>query len=199
MRMSIVARARFVEDLVLQQRPPQYVILGAGLDTFAQRHRDLPVRVFEIDRAGPQQWKRQRLIDLALPQPMFVAVDFEKDSWWDRLIASGFDPKQRAVVSSLGVSMYLTREANAELLQRAAKLAKGSTFVMTFLLPIELLDPPERPMMEMSINGARRSGTPFVSFFSPEQIVSLAREAGFKDARVQVLTSTSEQMLVATT
>ena len=71
MRDSIVARARFVEDLVLQQRPPQYVILGAGLDTFAQRHPDLKIKVFEIDRAGPQEWKRQRLLALKLPQPAF--------------------------------------------------------------------------------------------------------------------------------
>src|SRR5581483_6046681 len=81
MRMSIVTRARFVEDLVLQQHPPQYVILGAGIDTFAQRHRDHGINVFEVDRAEPQAWKRQRLIELRLPLPVFVAVDFEKESW----------------------------------------------------------------------------------------------------------------------
>ncbi|HLJ74698.1 MAG TPA: class I SAM-dependent methyltransferase [Thermoanaerobaculia bacterium] len=199
MRMSIVARARFVEDLVAQQHPPQYVILGAGLDTFAQRHADLRIRVFEVDRIGPQEWKRQRLLDLGMALPTLVAVDFEKESWWDRLLDAGFDPKQPAVASCLGVSMYLTREANAELLQRAAMLAHGSTLVMTFLLPLELIDPSERPMMEMSTNGAHRSGTPFVSFFAPNDIVALARKAGFKDARVEALTSTSEQMLVATT
>jgi methyltransferase (TIGR00027 family) len=198
MRMSIVTRARFVEDLVLQQRPPQYVILGAGIDTFAQRHPDLPIKVFEVDRAEPQEWKRQRLVELRLPLPIFVPVDFEKESWWDRLIASGFDPKQRAVVASTGVSMYLTKEANEETLRRIATLASGSTFVMSFLLPIDLIDPSERPMMEMSINGARRSGTPFVSFFSPEQMIALARKDGFKKARVEKLSSTSEQLLVAT-
>jgi hypothetical protein len=69
---------------------------------------------------------------------------------------------------------------------------------MSFLLPIDLIDPSERPMMEMSINGARRSGTPFVSFFSPEQMIALARKDGFKKARVEKLSSTSEQLLVAT-
>lgn len=197
MRDSIVARARFVEDLVLQQRPTQYVILGAGLDTFAQRHPDLKIKVFEIDRAGPQEWKRQRLLALKLPQPAFVPVDFEKESWWDRLVESGFNPIQPALVSCLGVSMYLTGKANAEMLQRAAKLAHGSTFVMTFLLPLEDIAESERPMMEMSISGARRSGTPFVSFFSPKEIAAIARAAGFKTARVEKLTSTSEQLLVA--
>ena len=64
MRGSIVARARFVEELVARRRVAQYVILGAGLDTFAQRHHHLGIRVFEVDRAGPQEWKRQRLIEL---------------------------------------------------------------------------------------------------------------------------------------
>src|SRR5205823_14348019 len=84
-RASIVARARFVEDLVAEQAArgvAQYVILGAGLDTFAQRRPDLASRllVFEIDQPGPQAWKRQRLIDLGLGIPSFlrlVPVDFE--------------------------------------------------------------------------------------------------------------------------
>ncbi|HJT16285.1 MAG TPA: class I SAM-dependent methyltransferase [Thermoanaerobaculia bacterium] len=199
MRISIVTRARFVEDLVLHERPPQYVILGAGLDTFVQRHRDLPIKVFEVDRSEPQEWKRQRLTALGLPLPVFVGVDFEKESWWERLIDAGFDSKQRALVASTGVSMYLTKEANAETLGHIATLPAGSTFVMSFLLPIDLIDASERPMMEMSINGARRSGTPFVSFFSPEEMVAMAREAGFKEASVKKISSTSEQLLVART
>lgn len=199
MRSSIVARARFVEDLVAAQRPEQYVILGAGLDTFAQRRRDLRIRVFEVDRAAPQQWKRQRLHALGLPLPIFVAVDFEKESWWDRLLDAGFDRNQRTLISCLGVSMYLTRHANTEMLRSVAKLASGSKFVMSFLLPIELLPEEERKIMEMSVSGARRSGTPFISFFAPDEIAALAREAGFRDARVELLTSASEQLLVATT
>ena len=99
-RASIVARARFIEDLVAEQAARgvgQYVILGAGLDTFAQRRPELASRllVFEIDRPGPQAWKRQRLVDLGLGIPSFlrlVPVDFEAgDAWWERLAASGFD------------------------------------------------------------------------------------------------------------
>src|SRR5690242_19506806 len=121
-RASIVARARFIEDLVLQQVDrgiTQYVILGAGLDTFAQRRPELGPRlkIFEVDRPGPQAWKQQRLIDLGFGVPewlRFVPVDFEAgDAWWEQLTSSGFDPGQAAVVASTGVSMYLTRDAIA--------------------------------------------------------------------------------------
>jgi len=155
-RSSILARARFIEDLVAEQAAnglKQYVILGAGLDTFAQRRSDLTARlvIFEIDQPGHQAWKRQRLMDLGFGIPSFlrlVPVNFESDAWWERLSEAGFDPTQRAVVASSGVSMYLTRDAIAATLRRIASLARGSTLVMSFLLPIELTDPEVRPGME---------------------------------------------------
>ncbi|HET9129490.1 MAG TPA: class I SAM-dependent methyltransferase, partial [Terriglobia bacterium] len=111
-RASIVARARFIEDLVTEQAAhgvAQYVILGAGLDTFAQRLPEIAsrMRVFEIDRSGPQAWKRQRLVDLGYGIPSYlrlVPVDFEAgDSWWDRLASSGFDSEKPAIIASTGV------------------------------------------------------------------------------------------------
>lgn len=191
-RASILARARFVEDLVdgqVDKGVGQYVILGAGLDTFAQRRVELASRlcIFEIDQPGPQQWKRQRLIDLGLGIPShlrFVPVDFEAgDAWWERLAASGFDPFKRAIVASTGVSMYLSREAIMATLQHVASLAAGSTFVMSFMLPIEMLDDDIRPGVERAAEGARLSGTPFISFFTPAEMLALAREAGFKEVR----------------
>src|SRR4051812_23181237 len=145
-RASILARARFIEDLVAEQvadRVGQYVILGAGLDTFAHRRPDLTARlvVFEIDQPGHQAWKRQRLIDLGFGIPSFlklVPVDFESDLSWERLAEAGFSPSQPAIVASSGVSMYLTQDAIAATLRRIASLARGSTLVMSFLLPIEL-------------------------------------------------------------
>ncbi len=191
-RASIVAHARFIEDLVVEQAGrgvSQYVILGAGLDTFAQRQPEIAsrLRIFEVDRPGPQAWKRRRLIELGFGIPLwlrFVPVDFEAgQSWWERLAAAGFDSDRPAVVVSTGVSMYLTREANAATLRQIAALAPGSTLAMTFLLPIELADPEVRPGLEMSAKGARASGTPFISFFAPAEMLALARDAGFKDAR----------------
>jgi methyltransferase (TIGR00027 family) len=191
-RAAIVGRARFIEDLVVEQASRgvgQYVILGAGLDTFAQRRPEVAARllVFEVDQPGSQAWKRQRLIELGFGIPAWlrlVPVDFEAGaSWWDLLAEAGFSPAAPAVVASTGVSMYLTREANAATLGRLAALAPGSTVAMTFLLPAELLDEQDRPGLAMAANGARASGTPFISYYSPDEIVALAREAGFADAR----------------
>jgi methyltransferase (TIGR00027 family) len=191
-RASIVARARFIEDLVVEQAGHgvgQYVILGAGLDTFAQRRPDVAskLRVFEVDRPGPQAWKRQRLIELDFGVPEWlrlVPVDFEAgDDWWHRLAASGFDAGKPAVVVSTGVSMYLTKEAIAATLRQMATLAAGSTFAMTFILPLELADPEVRPGLEAAARGARASGTPFISFFTPAEMLALAREAGFGESQ----------------
>ena len=191
-RASILARARFVEAFVAEQAARgvgQYVILGAGLDTFAQRRPELASRlvVFEIDQPGPQEWKRQRLVDVGFGVPSFlrfVPVDFEAgDPWRERLAASGFDLERAAVVASMGVSMYLTRDAITATLHQAAALAPGSTLVMSFMLPIELLDPEARPGVERAIEGARASGTPFISFLTPTEMLALARDAGFREAQ----------------
>ncbi len=224
-RASIIARARFIEDLVMERAARgvgQYVILGAGLDTFVQRRPELASRlvVFEVDRPGPQAWKRRRLVDLGFGIPSclrLVPVDFEGgEAWWERLAASGFDSARPAVVVSTGVSMYLTQEANLATLRRVAALAPGSTFVLSFLLPIELADPEVRPGMERAAAGARASGTPFISFFTPEEMLALAREAGFRGVQhVSAATlaeryfanrtdglrppNNSEELLVATT
>lgn len=191
-RASIVGRARFIEDLVGEQASHgvgQYVILGAGLDTFAQRKSESAskLKVFEVDQPGPQTWKRQRLLDAGFGAPewlRFVPVDFEAgDSWWERLSSAGFDASAPAIVASAGVSMYLTKEAVAAMLRQVALLSAGSTFVMTFLMPLELADPEVRPGLEMAARGARNSGTPFISFFTPEELIAFAREAGFRDAQ----------------
>jgi methyltransferase (TIGR00027 family) len=192
-RAAMVARARFLEDLVAEQADrglDQYVLLGAGLDTFAQRRKGAAsrVHVFEVDRPGTQNWKRRRLAELGYGVPdrlHLVPVDFETDgdSWPDRLTAAGFDPGRPAVVASAGVSMYLTKEATAATLRRIAGFAPGSTLAMTFLLPEGLVSEPDRPGLRASREGARASGTPFLSFYTPDEMIALARAAGFKNAQ----------------
>jgi len=191
-RASILARARFIEDLVAEQVESglgQYVILGAGLDTFAQRRPEVAskLKVFEIDRPGPQAWKRKRLMELGLGIPdwlRFVPVDFEADDvWGKRLAASGFDVRRPALIASAGVSVYLSQDAIEFTLRQIAALAPGSTLVMTFVLPIELADPAVRPGVELAAKGAKASGTPFISFFTPTQILDLARRAGFRQVQ----------------
>ena len=193
-RAGMVARARFVEDLVAVAEAEgviQYVMLGAGLDTFAQRRPDLAsrLRVFEIDQPGPQAWKRERLAALSYTEPdwlRFVPVDFESGaSWWDELAVAGFDAQQPAVIASTGVSMYLTKHATAALLRQVALLPAGSMLAMTFLLPTDLVDEADRPGYQAAMDGARRSGTPFISLYAPDEMLTLARDAGFSPRRAR--------------
>ncbi|EST33351.1 class I SAM-dependent methyltransferase [Streptomyces roseochromogenus] len=192
-RAAVVARARFIEDLVTEQAGrgvDQYVLLGAGLDTFAQRapRAASRLRVFEVDQPGPQEWKRRRLTALGYGVPDWlhlVPVDFEASggTWREQLTAAGFDPGRPAVVASSGVTMYLTEEATAATLRQIAQLAPGSTLAMTFLLPEDLVAEADRPGLRTSTAGARSAGTPFRSFYTPAEMLSLAREAGFAQAR----------------
>jgi methyltransferase (TIGR00027 family) len=223
-RISIVTRARFVEDLVATatgQGVAQYVILGAGLDTFALRRKDLAskITVFEIDEPATQAWKKQRIIDLFADIPgnlRFAPVNFETDSnWLQALSTAGFNISKLAIVASTGVSMYLTHDAILGTLQQVATLAPGSTLAMSFLLPMELLNTEERRLYEMAVKGAAAAGTPFISFFTPDQMLELSANAGLKNAQIisgddlegryftgrkdGLAPSNAEQILVATT
>ncbi|MFE2419541.1 class I SAM-dependent methyltransferase [Streptomyces hokutonensis] len=189
-RASIVARARFVEDVVGEQAAKgvdQYVVLGAGLDTFAQRRPELgaKIRVFEVERPGTQAWKRRRLAELGYDEPdwlRFVPVDFEGD-WWGQLAAAGLDTGRPAVVAANGVIMYLTLDAITAMFRLVAGLAPGSTLVTTFLRPVDDVEPEQRAQLEVAVRGARAAGTPFLSFFTPEQVLALGRECGFREVR----------------
>jgi len=221
LRASIVARSRFIEDLVLKQNKQgitQYVILGAGLDTFAQRRPGIAsaLQIYEIDQTGTLIWKEQRLRELGFGIPEwlhFVPVNFETSSWWERLLKAGFDISKPAVVACTGVSLYLSKEVIVATLNQIATLARGSKLAMTFCLPIELLDDEDSTLMEMSIKGASEAGTPFVSFFYPDEILELAHVADFKEAKTistkdmdyftnradNLLPATGEVFLLATT
>ena len=223
LRASIVARARFIEDLIIEQSKhgiSQYVILGAGLDTFAQRRPDIAskLQIYEIDQPDTLTWKQQRLIELGFGDPEylhFVPVNFETSSWWEQLLKAGFNANKPAVVACTGVSLYLTKDAITSILNQIATLASGSKLAMTFYLPTELLDEEDKPMQEIAEKGARAAATPFVSFFAPNEILALAREAGFKEAKTistkdmeqyyftnrtdNLLPATGEVFLLATT
>ncbi|HVY73529.1 MAG TPA: class I SAM-dependent methyltransferase, partial [Puia sp.] len=118
---------------------------------------------------------------------------FETSSWWEELLKAGFDIRKPAVVACTGVTLYLTREAIAATLHQIATLAPGSTLAMTFYLPMNLLDEEDKPTQELAEKGARAAGTPFVSFFTPDEILALAREAGFKEAKT-ISTKDMEQL-----
>ena len=204
LRASIVARARFIEDLILEESKQgitQYVLLGAGLDSFAQRNPDIAsqLQIFEIDQQDTLAWKQQRLMKLGFGIPdylHFVPVDFNTTSWCEQLLKAGFDPNKTAFISCTGVSLYLTKDAITATLHQIATLAPGSKLAMTFYLPMQLLDEEDKPMQEIAEKGARAAGTPFVSFFTPGEILALAKEAGFTDAKT-ISTKDMEQMYFA--
>lgn len=192
LRASIVARSRFVEDVITEQSKQgmsQYVILGAGLDTFAVRRPDIAstLQVYEIDQPDTLTWKQKRLpeIGFALPAYLhFVPVDFETSTWWTQLTKAGFDSTQPAVIVSTGVTLYLTKEAIMATLHEIAKWAPGSTLAIAFYLPMALLEEEDKSMQEIAEKGAKAAGTPFVSFFTPNEVLTMADSAGLKHARI---------------
>lgn len=189
LRASVVARARFIEDIAkeqIAQGANQYVLLGAGLDSFAQRNTNLHTAIYEIDQPDTLSWKEEKLIEKGYKIPdnlHFVPVNFETSSWMDELINKGFDITQRAIVSCTGVTLYLTREAIVETLKTLATLASGSTVAISFYLPADQLEGDDKKLMEMSVKGAAASGTPFVSFFSVDEITRIAEDCGLKQIR----------------
>jgi methyltransferase (TIGR00027 family) len=189
LRASIVARARFIDDVAkeeIEKGVKQYVLLGAGLDTFVQRNTaiSLQVDIYEIDQPEMLAWKEEKLIENGYKihdNLHFDPVDFENSSWWDELLEKGFDANLPTFLSCTGVTLYLTKDAINDTLKKIASLASGSTIAIAFYLPLEQLDEKDKPLLEMAIKGAAASGTPFVSFFSVEEIVKLADEIGLKD------------------
>jgi len=189
LRASIVARSRFIEDIAKEQIElgvKQYVLLGAGLDSFAQRNTKFSsqVEIYEIDQSDTLAWKEEKLIENGYnisDKLHFVPVDFETSSWWTELLNKGFNAKQITYVSCTGVTLYLTKDAITDTLSKMTLLATGSTIAIAFYLPVEQLEGEDKALMEMSIKGAAASGTPFVSFFTFDEITKLAIEIGLRE------------------
>jgi methyltransferase (TIGR00027 family) len=167
----------------------QYVILGAGLDSFAYRTelaagervgRAL-ARVFEVDHPVTQQWKRGQLATAGIPEPdrvSFVAMDFERDSLAGRLRWAGFDPSRPAMVSWLGVTMYLTSAAIGQTLAEIAGFAPGTQLVADYMLPAALRDETGQAYAELVAPAAAERGEPWRSFFAPDDMSALLEEHG---------------------
>jgi len=185
----VSVRSRLVEDLVqraLSQGVQRYVILGAGLDSFAYRRADLldRLRVFEVDHHASQRWKRQRLEELSIPIPkdlVFAPVDFGSQSLIDGLMASGFEADAPAVFSWIGVTMYLTTDAIRKTLRAVASCAHNSQVVLTYNQPTSTLDALSRTVTDTLADAIGQAGEPFISLFTPEAAQALLREEGFRD------------------
>lgn len=192
LRASLIVRSRVAEDELaraLSEGVRQYVVLGAGLDTFAYRNRSAEqgLRVFEIDHPATQAWKRDLLAEAGISVPdglTFAPVDFEQGgSLAEGLGAAGFDRKAPACFSWLGVTMYLTEETVFDTLSWIAGSAPGSSVVFDFRVPLEQLNPVERSITELIMQRVAEAGEPWISAFDPAQLQSRLLEIGFVRAQ----------------
>ncbi|HEY2432849.1 MAG TPA: class I SAM-dependent methyltransferase [Vicinamibacterales bacterium] len=188
LRAFMVARARFAEDHLDAARDRgvrQYVILGAGLDTFAYRQGRVepPLTIWEIDRPETQVWKQARLAAGGIPVPAnlrFVAVDFENDVLPEALARAGFDPAAGAVFAWLGVTMYLTPEAIDRTL-RAVAAAVGACGGIAFDYAMDraLMSPAGRAAFDALAARVERVGEPWRTTFDPTALASRLGTLGF--------------------
>ncbi len=184
----IIARARFTEDHLLscvERGLSQYVILGAGLDTFAQRRADLQDRltVFEIDHPETQEFKRARLAAAGLacpPNLHFLPADFERESVFDVLLRSPFRSDRAAFFSWAGVTYYLSSEAVFGVLQSIRRVAAPGSCVVFDFIDLETFDPLKasariRAIMER----VRQLGEPMITGFDPDRLSAMLAALGF--------------------
>jgi methyltransferase (TIGR00027 family) len=179
---QIVARSRYVEDR-LGDSFTQYVLLGAGLDSFAWRRPDLlrSLRVFEVDHPATQGWKQERVTALALPtsdRHVFVPVDFETETLRDGLSAAGFDWARPTLYSWLGVTGYLAPDAVEATLRVVSSGAAGSEIVMSYLGTPPFLDEFGAEFLAVLSGLAAQSGEPVDTFFAPSEAEALVERCG---------------------
>lgn len=193
-RWNMAARARLAEDTLAARRAGfgvgQYVLLGAGLDSFAMRNPHEDVTVFEVDTPESQTWKLDRLAQLGLTTPdgvRHVACDFEEQDFVDRLADVGFDVGAPAVAAWLGVSYYLTEEAIRATLERVSSWPAGSAIVFDYGLAEHRWDEFagfDADGMRAVVQGVAAAGEPFLSLFDDDDLVELCRSCGFDDVEL---------------
>jgi len=188
LRASVVLRSRIVEDTLARGYESgirQYVVLGAGLDTFAYRNPLAGLRVFEVDHPSTQNWKQRSLAAAGIPLPdtlTFVATDFERGTLLTELAAAGFDATRPAVFSWLGVTMYLTEAAVMETLALIAKLPRESSVTFDYRLRRDLMNPFEQAVAPIVEQHVAALGEPWVSAFDPAALCDSIRALGFRRA-----------------
>jgi methyltransferase (TIGR00027 family) len=193
-RALTLFRLRFAEDELAKltlEGVGQYVVLGAGLDTFAYRQPPFAeaLHIIEVDHPATQAWKRASLAaaGIALPSNLsWAPVDFERETLSDRLVSAGFDSRRPACFSWLGVTQYLTLPAIDDTLRFVAALPSPSALVLTFIVPESVVPTEEHTALHQLLQMAAGAGEPFLTFFHPDDLRARLHEAGF--ARVVHLT-----------
>jgi methyltransferase (TIGR00027 family) len=189
LRAFLVARSRVAEEALaraVRRGVRQYVVLGAGLDTFAYRN-PYPadgLTVFEVDHPATQAWKRGQLetAGIALPPSLrFVAVDFETQQLGEPLAGAGLRAEEPAFFSWLGVSMYLTRAAIGATLGYVAGLPRGSGIVFDYAVPPAGLSPVRRLVVHALLKRVAAAGEPWKTFFEPRALAAELRALGLTE------------------
>jgi methyltransferase (TIGR00027 family) len=185
LRAFIVARSRYAEDQLADacsRGVKQYVVLGAGLDTFAYRNPFRDLRVFEVDHPATQEWKRQILASTGISIPVlltYVPVDFEKEPLAQGLESAGFNAQEPAFFSWLGVTPYLSRETVLGTLQWLISICPRNAVVFDYAVLRSSLSPIHRLGFDVLANRVAAAGEPFVGFFEPQEFGRELRQMGF--------------------
>ena len=185
-RLFMSARSRYAEDRLagtVAEGVAQYVVLGAGLDTFAYRNPFSALRVFEVDFPATQQWKREMLAEAAIAIPAnltFVPLDFEHKTLAEGLAEAGFDSGSAAFFGWLGVVPYLTLEAFRATIATIGQMPVGTAVSFDYAFPPDTLSVKRRKVFDTLSERVAAAGEPFRLFFSPEALERELRSAGFQ-------------------
>ncbi len=188
LRTFLALRSRYTEDELaraVQRGVRQYVILGAGLDTFPYRNHypASRLRVFEVDHPATQFWKRARLGEagIAIPDSLtFTPIDFERQTLNEGLRLAGFNTDEAAFFSMLGVVVYLTKQAIMETLKFVASLPAGSEIVFDYGIPSSSLTERQRFARQLGADRANSIGEPWITYFDPPSLETELRHIGFR-------------------
>lgn len=188
MRTLFAVRNRFAEDELsraVERGVSQYVILGAGLDSFAYRRSDLlqMLDVYEVDHPASQRWKRERVDELGITTPSrlhYVPLDFERQKLTEGLLTGGVSLRSVTFFSWLGVTQYLSSDAVLETLGEIARFgASGNQIVFQFVVPPATLVGEEQSLVLALAFHAAQVGEPWLSFFEPAEMESNLKRLGY--------------------
>lgn len=186
LRAFMAVRSRYAEDQLaeaLRRGVTQYVILGAGLDTFAYRNPYPTLRVFEVDHPATQAWKRSRLEASAISVPAnltFTPVDFENETFEQGLAQAGFTDRRPAFFSWLGVTPYLRREIVLNTFERIGSLCPENGVAFDYAVPRDSLGLLQKIAFDAIAKRVAAAGEPFVGFFETDDLIRELRRRNFR-------------------
>lgn len=184
-RAYMAVRSRYTEDELAKSYHAglrQYVVLGAGLDTFSCRNPYFDLRVFEVDHPATQAWKLERLAAGGIQVPgnaTFVPADFEHHTLREELTGTGFDFDQPTFFSWLGVVPYLTESAFLQTMQFVAALPEGTVIVFDYGVPMTMLNPVQKKALDALSTRVKNLGEPFRLFYEPQELRERLEPLGF--------------------